>query len=153
MQILSFPDFVSICLFLHRGQLVIISFNNVAVVVMVVVIGLLSLFLATISFFWAIKSFSRGVVIISLDLLLHFCPFGHKHPTHFSEAFLFGLFERRVRVVIVGEHVWPIVQRHDVRISATLEQSQGNLRMASLTGQVEGGYIPASVAAGAVSTV
>ena len=121
---------------------------------MVVVIGLLSLFLATISFFWTIKSFSRGVVIISLDLLLHVvCPFGHKHPTHFSEAFLFGLFERGVRVVIVGEHVWPIVQRHDVRISATLEQSQGNLRMASLTGQVEGGYIPASVAAGAVSTV
>ena len=86
-------------------------------------------------------------------MLLHFSPFGHQHVTQLSEAFLFGLFERRVGVVIVREHVRPIVHRHDVRISATLEQPKGNLSVARLTGQVEGSYVPASVAAGAVATV
>ena len=86
-------------------------------------------------------------------MLLYFGPFGHQHVAKLSEAFLFGLFERRVGVVIVREHVRPIVHRHDVRISSTIQQLKGNLSVASLTGQVEGSYVPASVAAGAVATV
>ena len=66
---------------------------------------------------------------------------------------MFGLVERGVRVEIVGEHVWIIMHRDNVRISPTIEQFQGNLSMSSLTSQVEGSYIPTSVAVGAVSTV
>merc|ERR1712130_39853 len=80
------------------------------------------------------------------SMLLHFSPFGLQQPGHFSQAFLFSLFERRVGVVIVGEHVWPIVHRHDVRVSTTLKQTKSNLSMGSLTGEVESSYTPASVA-------
>ena len=81
-----------------------------------------------------------------MSVLLHFSSFGHQLLAKIIEAFFLGLVERRVGVVIVREHVRPIMHRHDVRISTTLQQFKGNLSMASLTGQVEGSYIPAHVA-------